>query len=172
MFVLAEIKELCFRYFNVEKHSYLQESPLTAVTTFDSELLSDGYDLQGEEDHFTIAVGMKPKVQNSEASSAASSLAVVDPRLGWFVAELVEYKTDSYHGTLTRNTRELVFKECTTETPEHLISQTCIDFKTKKSDGSIDSDIELKLFGSYDGYGKDFSYLKLYFERCSNSRLR
>ena len=73
---------------------------------------------------------------------------------------------------MTRHTRELTFKECPAETPSHLLYQTCVDFKIKNEDGSFDSDTELKLHGSYDGYGKDFSYLKFYFERCSTSKLR
>ena len=99
-------------------------------------------------------------------------MAIVDPRYGWFVAELIEYQRDSYYGTLKRITKELIFEKCPTEKPQHLINQICVEFKTKRDDGSIDSDTGLKLYGTYDGYGNDFSYLKLYFERCSTSRLR
>ena len=93
--------------------------------------------------------------------------------MGWFVAELEMFTTDSYHGTLTRKSRTLSFKDCAEKTPKHLQAQTCVDFnRAQDSEGNLDFESDLRLFGAYDGYGGEFSYLKLYFQRCQTSLLR
>ena len=60
------------------------------------------------------------------------SQAIIDPRFGTLEAKLVEYITDTYHGTQKRIERELPFQECDTALPKYLKSQTCILFKQKR----------------------------------------
>lgn len=46
-----------------------------------------------------------------------------------FKAELVEYNTDSYHGTLKRTATELTLENCSEETPKNLEDQSCVRFR-------------------------------------------
>jgi len=100
VFVLAEIARISLSYFGVHKNFFLQSTPISTVTTIDEKLLNEGYDLKDGEGLFEIAIGIKSNDGGDDSEESSGSLAMMDPKIGWFVAELEEYKTDSYHGTL------------------------------------------------------------------------
>lgn len=98
-FVLIEGKHLFFNYFGIDIYPRLNTTPISTVTTFDRQLLQKGFELSGSD--FKIAVGLKQLSNYDKTfSQEVNSQAIIDPRFGSFVTELIEYKTDSYHGTL------------------------------------------------------------------------
>ena len=60
-FFALQVKLIVFRYYRLgQSETGLQDSAISTVTTFDSELLGAGYDLgtQGEADYFTVSIGL------------------------------------------------------------------------------------------------------------------